>query len=338
MYSLKSPIVVTWIATKKCNLNCLHCSTTAVESSYEMTTSEAKRMIDDLALNEVFVFVISGGEPFLRKDVFDLISYAKTSMKVIVQTNGMFLKKFAKKIVAAGTDALQISLDGSTAPIHDAIRNKKGVFEKVIEGIKEVHKHRIPFIINSVITKINLDDLPSIIDLAYDLGAHSYRTTKLVPIGNAEKNLEQLHLSYANALKVHQILVQKREEYRGEYDFVTDLSFTCADTPSNVVEYGCAAGQHRIEILQNGDVIPCAYLCSSEFVVGNIFNESLCTIWAKSELFKTLRNLAVPKGCQKCSRLEYCRGGCRSYALYLGNNIQGPDPLACYIHRKELKS
>ena len=149
---LRAPVNVTWEITLKCNLCCVHClSDAGISSDNELTTQECRVLVDQLAALKVFQVNIGGGEPFLREDFLDLLSYShKKGLVTCVSTNGMFIdNELAKQLSMLKMLYLQVSLDGATAEVNDQIRGK-GTYEKIMDAMDCLARQRVPFSINTV--------------------------------------------------------------------------------------------------------------------------------------------------------------------------------------------
>lgn len=169
--------LVSWNVTQRCNLHCKHCYIDASASSKtkkELSTEEGLRLIDQIAqVNSSAMLVLTGGEPLLRKDVFQLAEYAaKKGLMVVLGTNATLINEaIAEKLKACGVKGVGISLDSTDAKKHDSFRGMQGAWESTMRGIEAVKKARIEFQIQATATKENYDEIPDIIDLAHSLGA-----------------------------------------------------------------------------------------------------------------------------------------------------------------------
>ncbi|UCH71784.1 MAG: radical SAM protein, partial [Thermoplasmatales archaeon] len=163
-----APFLVVWDITYACNLKCKHCYANAGKTlKDEMTTDEAMQAIDKLDRASVPAIAFSGGEPLVRKDIFELTSYAQDKgIYVGMATNGtMISEQKAREMKESGVQFVQISLDGSSAETHDSFRGIKGVYDKTIEGIKNCVKEDFFVNIATTGTKYNYNEIPKIVDL-----------------------------------------------------------------------------------------------------------------------------------------------------------------------------
>src|SRR3989304_677573 len=190
------PKWIAWEATGRCNLSCIHCrsSSTLGSSEGDFTTKEAFKLIDDIASFCKPAFVLSGGEPLLRQDIFDIAEHGtKKGLRVCMATNGTLIDDdVCKNMKRSGINMVSLSLDGSTPEIHDNFRNEKGAFEGALRGIEYLKKHQIDFLINSSFTKRNQEEIPKIYQLAKELGATAWYMFLIVPTGRGQEIVDEL--------------------------------------------------------------------------------------------------------------------------------------------------
>lgn len=181
------PRLVFWEVTKGCNLHCIHCRATATElsSPLDLPTSKAKDIIEQIAGYASPILVLSGGEPLYRQDIFELASFATNKgLRVALATNGTLVSpEVAQKIVDAGIKRVSISLDGADAHTHDTFRNIPGAFEAAVQGLRNLKQLGMQVQINMTVARHNAEQLPSVLELAKNLGADALHTFLLVPVG-----------------------------------------------------------------------------------------------------------------------------------------------------------
>jgi MoaA/NifB/PqqE/SkfB family radical SAM enzyme len=173
------PKWIAWEITRRCNLNCVHCrSSSGMEAKGhpDFSTEEAYRIIDDIADYAKPVIVLSGGEPLLRKDVFDIANYGTgKGLRMCIATNGALVTEaVCKNMKTSGVRMVSLSLDGSTEDVHDDFRKQKGAFAGVMNAAKLFNKYDIDFLINSSFTKRNQEEIPKVYRLAKELGATAW--------------------------------------------------------------------------------------------------------------------------------------------------------------------
>lgn len=337
-----------WEITAKCNLNCVHCRSSSDIHSAEgkFTFQRCKNLLDDISTFASPVIVLSGGEPLLRKDVFDIAKYGTSKgFRMCMATNGVLVDdEVCNKIKDSGIKIVSLSLDGSTADIHDDFRGQKGAFEGVLKAAEYFNKHDIKFIINSSFTKRNQDDIPNVYKLAKSLGATAWYMFLIVPTGRGEEIMKELvsEEDYEDILNWHYDMEKSEEDIlvrptcapqyyriwheRSKSDGLSaarrSLSFSTGGGK------GCIAAQSICFINSEGDVLPCSYF---PMPAGNIFGESLKDIWENSKLFEDLRNFKDYEGkCGVCKYLGVC-GGCRARAYAVTGSYMAEEPFCDYV-------
>ncbi len=336
---------IAWEATPRCNLNCIHCrSSSSAGLKEKFSTEEAFRLLDKVAIVALPVFVLTGGEPLLRQDIFEIASYGtRKGFRMCLATNGTIIDDDkCRKIIDSGIKLVSLSLDGSKPEIHDDFRRQKGSFNRILQGIEKIKKHEIEFIINSSFTKRNSHDILSVYRLAKELGAKAWYMFMIVPTGRGEELFRELipKEDYENILNWHY------EMERDEQDLL--VRPTCAPHYYRIFAQrskaerlpfqrrslsfstgggkGCVAAQSIAFINFEGEVMPCSYFPKS---AGNIKEKSFPEIW-NSSLFTELRDFSKYGGkCGICEYLSIC-GGCRARAYTVSGDYMGEEPFCDY--------
>ncbi len=341
-----------WEITRRCNLHCVHCRSSSeleVKEHPDFTTEEGKRIIDDISSFAKPVVVLSGGEPLLRDDWQELASYGtEKGLRMCLATNGTLVTpEVCHRIKDAGIRMVSLSLDGSTADIHDNFRNQPGAFEGTMNAARLFRESGISFLINSSFTKRNQPDVPNVYRLAKELGATAWYMFMIVPTGRGEDIMEELISpeDYEELLKWHY------EMEKNEHDLL--VRPTCAPHYYRVrmqlakkegerIEHrslkfstggskGCLAGQLICLIDVDGNVLPCSYF---PLAAGNIREKSLKEIWDSSSLFRELRDFSSYKGrCGVCEYIRVC-GGCRARAYAVSGDYLQEEPFCNYQPRR----
>ncbi len=179
--------MVAWEVTRSCNLNCVHCRAAAEAGPYpgELDTKESLRLIDQIASFSKPVIILTGGEPLLREDIFDLALYGTSrGLRMVIAPNGTLIKKeTARRLKESGIQRVSISLDGATAESHDRFRRVAGAFAGALRGIDCLKEAGLEFQINTTVTQRNISELPAIMEFAIQLGAVAHHIFLLVPTG-----------------------------------------------------------------------------------------------------------------------------------------------------------
>ncbi|MDR9500532.1 MAG: radical SAM protein [Desulfurivibrionaceae bacterium] len=345
------PKWIAWEITRRCNLKCVHCrssSTLEVEGHPDFSFSEAIRILDDITSYASPVVVLSGGEPLLREDVFDIASYGTgKGLRMCLATNGLLVnQEICTKIKESGIKMVSLSLDGSTAAIHDDFRNQPGAFAGVMTAARLFKENDIPFLINSSFTKRNKDEVPKVYELAKELGAKAWYMFMIVPTGRGEdimeelvpqemydelldwhyemeKNEDELLVRPTCAPSYYRVLLQKKKEKGDEFER-RSLKFSTGGAK------GCLAGQVICLIDVDGNVLPCSYFPKA---AGNIREQSFKDIWENSPLFHEMRDFKAYKGrCGECEYVTVC-GGCRARAYAMSGDYMAEEPFCNYVPR-----
>jgi heme b synthase len=339
--------MIAWELTRSCNLNCLHCRAAAEQGPYagELATEPCFRFIDEVAAFSRPVLILTGGEPLLREDVFEIAAYGtRKGLRVVMAVNGTLLSA-AKAHAAkqAGIQRVSISLDGAVAEAHDRFRGVTGAFAGAMEGISHLKEAGLAFQINTTVTKRNLGEIESILQLAIHLGAAAHHIFLLVPTGRGR----ELAHEEVTPEEYEQTLVWFAEQ---EDKVPLQLKATCAPQYYRIIHQqgktkdrarqeeglhtftrGCLGGITFCFVSHQGDVQPCGYL---ETIGGNIREKPFQEIWEQAELFQCLRDVSNLTG--KCGPCEYRRvcGGCRARAYALRGDYLAEEPLCPYQPRK----
>lgn len=331
-------MIVSWMTTNRCNLHCSHCYQDAGEAgSEELTTEEAKAMIDGIAKAGFHLMIFSGGEPLMRRDIFELVRYAAAKrLRPVFGTNGTLLtEETVEKLKNSGASTLGISLDSLDPQKHDAFRGASGSFEQTLRGIRNCRQAGLPFQIHTTVLDWNKDELEDIIDFAYAEGAKAVYVFFLIPVGRGVF-LEESAVELVEYEKLLRLLMKKQKELSGERSLV--IKPTCAPQYTRVASQldvtldrrfakGCLAGISYCVVSPSGIVRPCAYMTET---AGDIRQTPFDEIWSGSDLFLRLRTRDYAGTCGGC-RYKDCCGGCRARAGYYDNgNILGEDPYCAY--------
>ena len=214
-FYLSAPNILVLDSTKLCNLRCIFCRPDTIFcgsdrkiNRKELTTKEIKKLISDASKMGTFMFEICGGEPLLRKDFCELAKYADDKgLEVLSSTNGTLITdKLARQIKNSKIKKIQVSIDGSNKEIHEKMRGVTGSFKLAIGGAKKLIRNNVKVSIGTVITKLNFNNIESIVDLSYEMGAVGWRGLSLIPNGRAIGIYKKLTPSFENMKKLYQRL------------------------------------------------------------------------------------------------------------------------------------
>jgi mycofactocin radical SAM maturase len=324
-YGLDAPICLTWELTYACNLSCIHClSSSGRRDPRELSTAQCKAVIDELERMQVFYVNIGGGEPTVRPDFWEILDYAvEHHVGVKFSTNGIKITP-ARAARLARTDYVdvQISLDGSTADVNDAVRGtgSYGTAMRALDNLADAGMK--DFKISVVITRENAEQLDEFKAIADHFGAQ-LRLTRLRPSGRGADVWDQLHPT--------------ADQQRALYDWLiaNGENVLTGDSFFHLAAYGeplpglnlCGAGRVVCLIDPVGDVYACPFTIHEEFLAGNVRSPGgFAQVWRGSPLFTGLREPQSAGACSSCSEYDACRGGCMAAKFFTGLPLDGPDP------------
>jgi radical SAM protein with 4Fe4S-binding SPASM domain len=350
--------VVFWNVTDRCNLSCTHCYSASGPGSGtgdELTTAEARAFIDDLAAAKIPLVILTGGEPLVRPDIWELAEYCKENgIATVLSTNGTLITdEVAGKIKGSGITYAGISLDGATAAVHDRFRNTPGAFDRAVAAFAHCRNAGMRSGVRVTLNTENQHDLGALIDLAKNIGASRFCLYWLVPCGRGSDAYERLQLNAPEVTRALALLYAKAKEIPAD-----DMEFLTVDAPQDCIHLlqsmerdgspdlpdarellsslngGCSAGDRVANVDPWGNVYPCQFARSPAFLIGNIRNRPFSALWndnTSSVLARFRAKSPVVNGkCKACSYLELCGGGCRVRAYARTGDFSGEDPF-CYV-------
>jgi len=361
------PRLVAWETTRACNLACVHCR---AEAQYDpapgqLTHEEGIRLLDEIASFASPIVILTGGEPLLRPDIFEVAAYgvAKGLRMVMSPCGTSLTEEIVQKIKTSGISRLSISLDGSSPEVHDTFRGTRGAFEATIKGMGYCREAGVSFQVNTTVTKRNVDDLPAILETVLRVGAAAWHPFMLVPTGRGKaiKDEEVTPGQYESVLRwlervsrEHDILIKptcaphyvrilaqaRAKERKG--NATEDEQPADAPLPAqrsghhsaqglHSISKGCMAGDGFCFVSHVGEVFGCGFL---PILAGNIREKSFPEIYSESPVFRTLRDYSKLEG--KCGRCEFAAkcGGCRARALAETGNFLSEEPYCVYQPRR----
>ena len=351
----KQPFIVIWEVTQACDLVCQHCRACAqpFRSPLELSTREGESLIDQVAELAAPVFVLTGGDPLKRPDIYHLVEYGtqagvRTSMTP--SATPLLTYQAISRLQQCGLARLAVSLDGSTPAIHDAFRGVAGSHALTLDAVRWANEIGLPVQINTTITRRNLGDFESMVALLRQLDIALWSVFFLVPMGRAQagdlisaEEFEQVFekldaishdvrfdIKTTEAQHYRRFLAQKRVERRRNsvpeaHGVVKALQDSVGRSPRGIND-----GKGFVFISHYGEVYPSGFLPVS---AGNIRNQPLPEIYRNAPFFKALRNSSNLKGkCGVCEFRELC-GGSRSRAFALTGDPFAEEPACIYQPR-----
>ncbi len=322
---LDAPICLTWELTYACNLACVHClSSSGRRDPHELSTDECKSLIDEFERMQIFYVNIGGGEPTIRSDFWELVEYATDHhVGVKFSTNGSRITdRVARRLADSDYVDVQISLDGATAAVNDAVRGT-GSFATAVRAMDRLARAGFAgFKLSVVVTRQNVDQLDDFKALADRYGAQ-LRLTRLRPSGRGADVWDELHPTADQQRQLYGWLLASGE------DVLTGDSFF------HLAGYGeslpglnlCGAGRVVCLVDPVGDVYACPFAIHDQFLAGNVRSPGGFTeVWRHSDLFTELRQPQSAGACGSCGHYDSCRGGCMAAKFFTGLPLDGPDP------------
>ncbi len=326
---LDAPICLTWELTYACNLACTHClSSSGRRDPRELSTSEAKALIDEIAAMQIFYINIGGGEPMIRRDFFELIEHA-VDQKVGVKfsTNGTRIDRAAaKRLAAIDYLDIQVSIDGANAATSDRIRGA-GSFDQALRAMDHLKEADFgSFKISVVMTRENVEQLDEFEALAAHYGAE-LRLTRLRPSGRGADVWHELHPTLEQNRRLYQWLVARPNVLTGDSFF----HLSALGAPLDGLNL-CGAGRVVCLIDPVGEVYACPFVIHDEFKAGNVRERGFAAVWRESPLFVSLREPGSAGACASCGSYDACRGGCMAAKFFTGLEMSDPDPECVFGH------
>ncbi len=322
---LSSPICLTWELTYACNLACVHClSSSGRRDPRELTTAECQAVIHTLQRMQVFYVNIGGGEPTVRPDFWELVEYATAhQVGVKFSTNGIKLDAAAaRRLAASDYIDVQISLDGATAEVNDAVRGT-GSYETATRAMANLAAAGFRgFKLSVVVTRHNVSQLDAFKQIADDHGAQ-LRLTRLRPSGRGADVWPELHPTAAQQRQLYEWLA-----VHGERVLTGDSFFHLSPYGKPLPGLNmCGAGRVVCLIDPVGDVYACPFAIHENFLAGTVRQPGgFETVWRESPLFSDLRRPQTGGACRSCGSFDSCRGGCMAAKFFTGLPLDGPDP------------
>ncbi len=347
------PFIAIWEITQACDLACVHCRASAQpeRDPMELSTAEGKGLIDQIAALRVPVFVLTGGDPIKRPDLFELIGHARrvgVRVSLTPSATPLLTKEVVGRSKAAGLARLAVSMDGASAETHDAFRGMSGSFARTLDAVRWANEAGLPVQINTTFSRRNIGEIDAIVALMERLKIALWSVFFLVPTGRGKLadllNAEEFEQVFAKLYSLSKtasfdIKTTEAQHYRR---FL--LQQRAAERQAGALEHaaekitdsigraprGLNDGKGFVFISHKGEVFPSGFLPQS---AGNIRQQPLAQIYRESPLFLDLRDPQKLEGkCGACEFKHIC-GGSRARAYALTGNPFGEEPCCAYIPR-----
>jgi len=324
-----APFLAHLAVTTNCNMHCKYCSVRNAHqkiNTKELSTEQWKTIIKKLSDAGVFQIGFTGGEPTLRKDIHELMRFTESVGCVCnLTTNCWDLnEQFIDEMVKTGIRQCQVSLDSFNDEIHDKLRGQ-GSLKRVVKSIELLQKKGIHVGIDCVISTNNIKDILNMIKKCEELQIQYVTLIKLKKGDLDEVTFKSLVPSYTDYGQLIDSLCYRKNEMPNvtiDCASISNLQYTLKDSElKSIPTAGCPVGHNLVCIAPNGDIYPCAALLTEKFKLGNILTDDFKDLWKKNKLLQSLRNIKnlVEGKCSSCSRLDFCRAGCRGIAYTLNN-------------------
>ncbi len=348
---MKTPRSVDIEITNGCNLRCAYCShfTSAGDVGRDLPLNEWRRFFAELKRCAVMNVTLSGGEPFYRQDLKEIIaSIVENRMRFSVLSNGTLIDpEMASFLAAAGRcDSVQVSIDGAIDITHDAFRGE-GNFVKAINGIRTLQRFNVPAAVRVTIHRKNVHELDAVAALLFEeIGLPSFSTNAASYMGLCRKNTEQTQLTVAERSLAMESLLRLAEKYPNrisatagplaEATMWAEMKEASREGKPRMEERGfltgCGGPFKNIAVRADGAYVPCSQL--GHIVLGRMNHDDLCDIWQNHPALWEFRNrrlipLSSFEFCKGCPYINYCTGNCPALSYNLTGEVNHPSPDAC---------
>ncbi|HEY2860265.1 MAG TPA: TIGR04053 family radical SAM/SPASM domain-containing protein [Terracidiphilus sp.] len=347
------PFLAIWEVTQACDLACVHCRASAQPDRHpmELTTAEGKGLIDQIAAMQVPVFVLTGGDPIKRPDLFELIAHARemgVRVSLTPSATPLLTRDIIVRLKEAGLARLAVSMDGASAVTHDAFRGMSGSFARTLDAVRWANEVGLPVQINTTFSRRNIGEIDTIVALMESLKITLWSVFFLVPTGRGKLNdllsADEFEEVFAKIYRLSKtasfdIKTTEAQHYRRfvlQQRVAERKAGTAQAEPEKVADAigraprGLNDGKGFVFISHVGEVYPSGFLPSA---AGSIRNQPLSTIYRESPMFLNLRDTSKLEGkCGACEFKEIC-GGSRARAYALTGNPYGEEPCCAYVPR-----
>ena len=328
--------------TNRCPMNCLHCSGNwHIEPPADLNSDVVFEVVDDFISLGGELLEVSGGEPLLHDELYDILSYSKSkNLEVRLYTSGVRDDSWidppkANELKKTGTDKVIFNLEGATAETHDSITRRLGSFEKALNSIVNVKSFGMWAGIHFVPMKPNLHELKDFVKLCASLEVDEIGILRLVPQGNGKTHRAELELSKQEFVGLIQDIVDLREGFP-EVTIRTGCPLNFVSLISRGPVEQCKVGRSTCVVKPNGDVVPCpAFKQDKTRVMGNILRAPFAEIWRNSSGWNEFRRFdyrQLDEPCSSCRHLRICAGRCIAQRILDSGDIySAPDPMCPLI-------
>jgi len=308
---LSAPIRMDLALTFRCQNNCVHCYAGGPHETPELTTEEWKTVIDKLCSLGIFILTFTGGEPTLREDLPELLSYAqKKGIVTGLITNGRKLrnKEYVKKLVSAGLDFAQITLESHKPSTHDSITRVKGSWKETVDGIKNMIPTPIYTTTNTTLNRYNAEGFLKTIEFLHKLGIRVFGCNSLIYSGSAPEIADKFALTIQELKELLPKIQEKASQLGMKFMWYTPTQYCQLDPVSlGLGVKSCSAARINMCIGPQGEVYPCQSYFEK---VGNILRDEWTKIWNHPTCNGIRQREYAPEKCKNCPQLPICGAEC----------------------------
>ena len=347
------PFTVAWELTRSCALACVHCRAEAQPKRHpdELTTDEGFRFIDELADLAPPVLVVTGGDPLMRPDLFELVEHAvQRGLRVAVSptTTALATRERLERLRDLGVQMIHVSLDGADAETHDAFRGVPGTFARASATLESLRDLGMPTQVGTTLTRHNIDQLEEMSELMAGFGIRVWNVFYLVPTGrgrlDAMISVDEAEASWewlaalserapfavrtTAAPQFRRTMLRRARETGGGPVRLTGAGYQLREAPTGVETRGVNDGKGFMFIDHLGNICPSGFL---QVPGGNVRTDDVADVYRNSTLFRSLRDPSALRGaCGACEFADLC-GGSRARAMGVTGNYLGEDPLCAHV-------
>lgn len=325
-----APRILSWNLTSRCNLKCPHCYLSAGDAAQrELSTHEALSVVDQASQAGTELLILSGGEPLMRRDLFQIVSCATSrGITVVLGTNGILLaESTVQRLKGAGVQGVGISVDSLDTSKHDAFRGMPRAWDRAVTGLRRCIAAGVPVLVQTTAMPWNYEEIPDLIRFASEEGAAGFVLYFLVCTGRGEALTGITPGQYEQALAFVLAAQDKYPHMMVRARCAPHILRMAQQRGSPLIgSAGCLAGSVYGRIGPEGEVTPCPYL---PVQAGNVREVSLENIWANSALLQQMRSPQLAGRCGICEFRRDC-GGCRARAYAVSGELWGEDPFCSY--------
>ncbi len=314
--------------TSKCSSSCLHCYADSQGTpKQELSLPELKSLIDQMVDMKISELIISGGEPLMRKDIFDFLFYCKQKpITTTILTSGILLEEVNIKLLKEAGVRLRISLDGISKKTHDHIRGS-GAFDALLGALELIRTTSVTGVsLHFTINRLNIVELLRVPCFLFELRIKDIVMSTIKPAGRA--------LEHPELLMEPSLIPFIRERIRV---IAKSRNINLTTYPEkNWTGFSCPAAFVKCGISSEGRITPCVFL-GPNYIGKSLREYSLEYLWQNDEVMNSIRNITINSDCNGCGLLSINNGGCRARAIYYNHgDLSSIDPYCCSINKNKL--